>query len=817
LSSTISYVKSAFIAVVVLQPLAACSDRDSSGSRAQVPTYHRDVAPLLAVHCGTCHSESGVAPFSIFEYEEVKQRASRIARVTRGRSMPPWLPAPGYAEYLNDPSLTEDEIDLLARWVDAGAPQGRRPFFFSGPNRAEEWELGEPDLVLTMSEGYLLRPSSTDEYRVFVVPVPIATTQYVRGIDFRPIIEPSHVPRTEVSDSTTSGRSTAHMPLHHVVLMIDPTRSSRRLDAEDPQPGYEGVSPMSGAHPPDGFFLGWTPGKRPSALPEGLAWRVDPGTDLVIQTHLQPTAQPVEVNASIGLYFADERPGRLPSSILLSSISIDIPPGDSAYVVEDSYPLPVEVEVLSVYPHAHFLAREMELFAELPDGARRDLLRIEDWDFDWQDEYRFREAVPLPAGSVLRMRYTYDNSSANPQNPHDPPRRTTFGPRSTDEMAELTVQVLTTDPSERDELERSAVEKTAQTLIEGARFAIEREPEDPRAHFNLGVILQRSGRREEAISAYRSALSVGGDDDPEVHVAVGNVLAESGAYADAIGHLRRALELDPEYAHGHFSIGRALEAAGAVAEAEGHHRRAIELLPGHARSHAGLGRVLRSLGRPAEAETQLRRALEISPDLLPAHLDLASLLSGVGRQEEAIDHYRAVLDLEPSFAVAHINLAGTYHLLGRFEEAAEHYRRTVELEPENAEAHLALGNVLRTTGNPREAVEHLQAAVRLEPRAADPMLALAWALATEPDPDIRDPGTALRLAQDAIGIMSPPDPRALATLAAAHAAAGDFVAGVATGQDALDLARRTGDTTLAQSIEVHLELYRQGRPYVAGR
>jgi tetratricopeptide (TPR) repeat protein len=758
-----------------------------------------------------------VAPFSVFEYDQVRRRASRIARVTADRSMPPWLPVPGYVEYLDDPSLTDEEIDLIARWVDADAPEGRRRLFSAGRTGSRDWALGEPDLVLRTSEGYTLQPSSEDVYRVFVLPIPISSTKYVRALDFRPIVESPQLQWIVPLDSTASGRSSTNMPVHHVVLMVDPTGSSRRLDADDPLPGYEGTSPMSGAHPPEGFFLGWTPGKRPSALPDGLAWRIDPGTDLVMQTHLQSTTETIEVGASIGLYFADHRPSQLPSSILLGSIAIDIPPGETGYVVEDSYELPVAVEVLAVYPHAHFLARKMELSARLPDGGRRWLLRIDDWDFNWQDAYRLSEATRLPAGSVLHMRYTYDNSSANPHNPHDPPRRTTFGPRSTDEMAELTVQVVTTDPSDREELERTLVEHTHRTLTEGARFAIQAEPESPRARFNLGVVLHRSGRREEAISAYRTALSLGGDGDPDVHVELGNVLAESGAYPDALEHLRRAVELDPEYAHGRFSLGRALEATGATAEAEGQYRRATELLSGHAAAHGGLGRVLRDLGRPDEAEGWFRRAVEISPDLALARLDLGNLLAASGRLEEAIEHYRAAIDLAPGFVVAHINLASTYHLLGRFEEAAEHYRRATEIEPENAAAHLALGNLLRTSGASREAVEHLRTAVRLAPGEAEPMLALAWALATEPDPGVRDPATAVRLAQNATGLLDPPHPLALATLAAAYAAAGDFVAGMATAQDALDLARRTRDPTLAQSIEVHLELYRQGRPYVAGR
>lgn len=811
-SPTVVRLRSIVLGVVALQSLAACSGGHADGP----PTYYRDVEPLLAERCGSCHSESGAAPFSVFDYEEVRRRASQMERLTTERSMPPWLPAPGSVEYSNDPSLTEDEIDLVARWVDAGAPEGRRPFFFRGRDEAKDWVLGEPDLVLEMSGGYVLQPSSTDEYRVFVVPVPISSTKYVRAVDFRPIVSRLDPPRILRTDSTAAGETSGTMPVHHVVLMIDPTRSSRRLDADDPRPGYEGTSPMSGAHPPDGFFLGWTPGKRPSTLPEGLAWRIDPGTDLVIQTHLQPTARPTAIDAKIGLYFGDP-PTRMPSSVLLSSVSIDIPPGDSAYVVEDSYRLPVDAEVLGVYPHAHFLAKEMELSARLPGGGRRWLLRIEDWDFNWQDTYRLREPIHLPAGSVLSMRYTYDNSSANPQNPHDPPVRTTFGPRSTDEMAELTLQVLATEPTDRAELERGAMEHAAETLIEGARFAAEAEPGSAGAQFNLGVILHRSGRPEEAISAYRRALSLGGDDDPEVHVALGNVLAEAGAHPEALEHLQRAVELDPGYARAHFSLGRALEAAGATAEAEQRYRRAVELLPGHARAHAGLARVLRSFGRSAEAETHFRRAIEISPDLVSAHFDLANLLAGTGRGEEAIDHYEAVLDLEPSFAPAHINLASTYHLLERFEEAAEHYRRTVELEPENAEAHVALGNVLRTTGHPGEAVQHLWTAVRLKPRATEPMLALAWALATEPDPELRDAPSALRLTNDAMELLSSPDARALATLAAANASAGDFDAAVSRGEEALGLARRAGQAALARSVEVHLELYRRGRPYLARR
>src|SRR5262249_49682063 len=134
------------------------------------------------------------------------------------------------------------------------------------------------------------------------------------------------------------------------------TGQSRRLDAEDAEPGFPGMA--APAEMPDGHLLGWQPGRAPLSMPEGLAWRLDPGNDLVLQTHLSPSGKPETLQASIGLHLTDQPPTNTCFKIVLTSQAIDIPAGARDYVVKDEYTLPVDVEVLAVLPHAHYLARD---------------------------------------------------------------------------------------------------------------------------------------------------------------------------------------------------------------------------------------------------------------------------------------------------------------------------------------------------------------------------------------------------------------------------------------------------------------------------
>ena len=186
---------------------------------------------------------------------------------------------------------------------------------------------------------------------------------------------------------------------------------------------------------PDGHLLGWTPGMFPFAGIEGSPWRLDPGTDLVLQLHLLPSAAPVELQPSVGFFFADA-PAAGPPMYLVrldADYALDIPAGESDFVVTESVELPVDVTVHAVYPHAQLLGKAIEGWATLPDGTRQWLIKIDQWDFAWQDVYRLATPLPLPAGTTVNMRFSYDNSAANPRNPNSPPQRVTAGNRSSDE------------------------------------------------------------------------------------------------------------------------------------------------------------------------------------------------------------------------------------------------------------------------------------------------------------------------------------------------------------------------------------------------
>jgi hypothetical protein len=266
------------------------------------------------------------------------------------RAMPPWLPEPGPVRFRDERRLPAEEIARILAWVAAGAPEGDRAAVPPGPSLPPGWPLGPPDLVLRLSEPYPLPAGGGDVFRNFVLPLPVSAPAWVRAVDFRP---------------GAAGR------VHHATLLVDGTGEARRLDALDAEPGYAG---MEGGVAPDGHFVGWSPGRQPRPLPGGLTWGIRPGMDLVLQLHLMPGPRPERVQPEIGLYLAPRPAAARGVTLHLAATVIDIPAGEPAYTVRDTYVLPADVDVLAIYPHAHHLCREMTVEAALPDGAVRPLL-----------------------------------------------------------------------------------------------------------------------------------------------------------------------------------------------------------------------------------------------------------------------------------------------------------------------------------------------------------------------------------------------------------------------------------------------------------
>lgn len=399
-----------------------------AGDRATV-TFADDIAPIVERECVSCHNPRGSAPFSLTSYGEVLAKRDRIVRAVTGRAMPPWLPASEPGTFAGERVLEEEDIEQIRAWVDAGAPPGDTTGVELSAARSD-WDPGEPDLVVALPS-VQLPAEGADRYRNLVVAIPVPDRRWVEYVELRP------------------GSRTA---VHHARMMIDTTAASAELAAEDPEPGFDGMDLLSNAMNPPGHFIGWTPGKTRLEPLRGMAWPLEPGTDLVVQLHLRTTGEAEEVAAEVAFHFADEPAVRHPAVLVISSLIIDIPPGEPDYTVSNSFTLPVDVEVLSVYPHAHFLGKDLQAYAVLPNGRERPLVHIPDWDFDWQDDYRFARPVSLPAGTQIVKRFTYDNSTDNPRNPSDPPRRVVYGSNSDDEMADLILQVLPRSEADRDAL-----------------------------------------------------------------------------------------------------------------------------------------------------------------------------------------------------------------------------------------------------------------------------------------------------------------------------------------------------------------------------
>jgi Flp pilus assembly protein TadD len=648
------------------------------------------VAPVLHRHCAACHRPGSTAPFALLTYDDARRRARMIAEAAESRLMPPFPPAPGYGRFDGERRLAPEEIRLLAEWARAGAPPGVLARAPAPPVFPDGFELGEPDVVAEMPQAFTLPAGGSDVYRNFLVPLAVPPASRVRAIELDP-----------------GNRAV----VHHAALLADTSGTARRFEGRDAEPGFED---MVGGTAPGGHFVGWTPGRGAVVLEEGMPWVVEEATDLVLQLHLMPSGRSEKVRARVGLWLTDAPARARPAMVHLLATRLDIPAGDRAYRAADAFELPIDVAAHSVYPHAHHLGRRIQAWAERPDGTVEPLLRIDDWRFAWQEEYRFAEAVELPAGTLLRLEAVYDNSADNPENPHRPPRRVTWGPSSLDEMGDLWIKVVPARSHELGTLEEALDRHQRERFREGYALRLAVDPGDVEAHARLGIGLVQEGRHADALPHLEAAVAARGDAW-DLNYNLGVALVRLGRYREAAERYRRALDADPGDARTHDSLAAALLADGRIAGAVEHYRRAVELRPGSPELWSNLGLALQRSGDPAEAEASYRQALALDPDHVQARSNYGGLLSELGRDDEATAWFRDVLALEPHRFDAHVNLARSLARGGRFGEAESHLREALAIRPEESEIHYLLGLVLSRSGRLDDAIAALETAVRLRP------------------------------------------------------------------------------------------------------
>jgi mono/diheme cytochrome c family protein len=396
----------------------------AAAAHVATPTFNKDIAPILYQNCATCHRPGEVAPFSLLTYADAAKRAGQLATVTEKRVMPPWKAEPGYGSFANERRLSDQQIALIREWASAGAPEGTARDKPAVPAFPNGWEGGQPDKVLTMSHKFEVAADGPDQYRCFVLPLDTAEDVYMSSMEFRPA---------------------NRRVVHHALVYTDTSGTARKLAADSPDGSYTCFG--GPRFPPAGLLGGWAPGASPPPDSPALSQLIRKGTDIVVQIHYHPSGKPEEDQSSLGLKFSGP-PTKGRTGIILSNRRIQIPAGDSHYVVKTGVILPRDVDVFGITPHAHYLAKDMQVNAILPDGSVRHLIRIKDWDFNWQGQYRYSEPLHLPKATRIELEYVYDNSENNPHNPSHPPVPVTWGEETRNEMAVLFLSVALPSPDD---------------------------------------------------------------------------------------------------------------------------------------------------------------------------------------------------------------------------------------------------------------------------------------------------------------------------------------------------------------------------------
>lgn len=686
-----------------LMPIAvACAailsfaQQDIVAQAAKAPvTWSRQIAPIVYRNCTTCHHPGGGGPFSLLTYREAWRRGPQMVQVTQSRFMPPWLPAPGYGDFADTRRLSDQEVALIRRWVEAGMPEGDRTQAPPPPHYDATWQAGKPDLILKVQRPYMLVASGTDVFHNFILPYPLTQTHYIRAMEILPSVP---------------------WIVHHCNVLIDRTASYRRLHPDNWKDGFPGMElevDAGNTFDPDSHFLFWKPDTPVLVEAKDMPWRLDPGNDLILNMHLKPSGMPETMSAQIGLYFASQPATKHPMLLELEDDrDLDIPAGDRSFVAQDELKLPIDVEALGIYPHAHYLGKELEGWATLPDGRRKWLIRIPNWDIDRQSVYRYRNPIFLPRGSVLHMHYIYDNSADNVHNPNDPPIRVRAGNRSVDEMAHLWIQVLPVNvpngsPDPRLLLEQAWME-----------HRVDENPQDSIAWYNLASALAGLGHYSEAAADYRKLLA-GQPGDTRTLNSLGAALENAGDLDGADHAYVQAIALAPHACDARFNLAGLDVKRSLFAQAEEGFRTMLRQCPGDAGIYSGLGVALAGEGNSVAAQAEFQRALQLDPLNFTALYHLGQMAIESGQPGRAIDLLQKAAQQRPEDLDTRERLAMAFAQSGQPGNALTQLQEAVRLAPDDANLHALLSQVLAGIGNLQQAVEEQNKALRLQPDDAD--------------------------------------------------------------------------------------------------
>lgn len=391
--------------------------------------FYEHIAPIIHRNCTPCHQPNKSAPFNLITYEDVAKRAKFIGKVTETRYMPPFPADRKFQAYLNERGLTVGEITKIKLWIEGGMKEGVLKSI-ENTQQSITSDLVKPDLVLKMNKPYPISGENLEDFRFFSLPSKTPRDEYITAIGF------------------TAGNKKV---VHHSRLMVDTTNNIRGIDGlseTDPK-----VYEFQKTALKEEFLYGWVPGNDKISFPKGTGVKLNANSDFLLNMHYAPSPVPDTDQSEIQLYFAKEKIEREVRNFTLRENDISNKPflikAGQKPTFFISKKIDKSMSLISVLPHMHLIGKTFRAFVITPDGEVVNLVKVDNWEFNWQMTYQFKKLLKVPAGSTFIVEGTYDNTAENPENPYSPPRDIGYGWGTKDEMFNLVLYYL--DYKEGDE------------------------------------------------------------------------------------------------------------------------------------------------------------------------------------------------------------------------------------------------------------------------------------------------------------------------------------------------------------------------------
>jgi hypothetical protein len=356
------------------------------------PSFYKDVLPVFQARCQSCHRAGEAAPMALTDYATARPWAKAIKAAVVARAMPPWFADPHVGKFSNDARLSDQEIAIIAAWVDGGAPEGDANDAPKPVAWVNGWKIGEPDLVIEMPREMEIPASGTLGYQYVSVPTNFKEDTWVRFAEVR------------AGDREHT---------HHIVVSVKEPGTAADAQGE--------------------FLAGYGPGSMPETLGAGQAKLIKAGSELVFQLHYTTDGRTGRDRSRVGLILAQEKPRERVLMLAAANVRFTVPAGDPDYRVEARVTLQEDATLVSLLPHMHLRGKSFEFRAAYPDGRKETLLVVPRYSYDWQLSYYLDHPLRLPKGTAIECTAHFDNSANNPRNP-DPAKSVRFGAQSWDEM-----------------------------------------------------------------------------------------------------------------------------------------------------------------------------------------------------------------------------------------------------------------------------------------------------------------------------------------------------------------------------------------------